>query len=59
MVKDKKEERFAESSIATQTAPVIIDNTKDADSPDRVLTTESALAKILNELEVIKKAITE
>jgi len=59
MAKEKKEERFAESVIATQTAPVILDKTKGADSPDRILTTESALAKILNKLESIEKAITE
>ena len=50
--KEVKKEKYMVGEVATQTQPVIV-NTET----DETYTVEIALAKVLNELEVIKKLL--
>jgi len=56
MPKEEQKERYVEGSVATQTAPVVLDTSKK-EGEDRILSNEAILAKILNKLEVIEKAV--
>jgi len=55
--KEGKKEKFVLGSVATQTAPVVIDTSKEEEDEERVLSTEAALAQILNKLEDIEKIV--
>lgn len=57
MAEKENKERYTEGAIPTQTAPVIVDTSKKLEDETRILTTETALAKILNKLETIEKAL--
>ena len=52
MAKEEKKQKYAVVEIATQTAPVILDN-----ETEERHTIETALAKILNKLEELNKAM--
>ena len=54
---DEKKETFIEGEVSTQTQPVIVDTSRKQEDSKRVLTTEAALAQILNKLDNIEKAV--
>ncbi len=59
MTEDKKEEpkeKYVVQDVATQTKPVIVD-TEEKDPKKSVLEIEELLAKIANDVEVIKKGL--
>ncbi len=55
--KEEKKDTFVAGEVVKETEPAVLDTSKKPEEPDRVLSTEAALAKILNKLEDIEKAV--
>ena len=54
--KEVKKEKYVVQNIATQTKPVIV-NTEEKDPEKAVFEIEELLAKMANDIEVIKKGL--